>query len=296
MINCALIGYGRWGKILYKNIYENKNLKLKVIFYNKSIDKKNIKSDVVLSKRYNNYNYQSIQLVFIAANAELNYKLCKFYLRKKINVFVEKPISISEKNLKELISIAKQNKCILHVDYIHLFNKNFINFSKIVKREIKKNLQANIKIKMGSNFFKKKKIDSFWDWGAHVFSILSKLLNIKKIKVISFKKNFTNSYKVNYKIILSYEETKVYLIFGNNFRSKKIKVTYKDKNNYYEYGDSYYLKSKKNKLNSLKSFNDSPLQKSINQVSKNIINNKIYQCTTSKKISYIMENIYDNFK
>ena len=69
MINCALVGYGRWGKVLCKNIILNKDLNLKIIFYNKSIDRKNINKDIILSNNYKNYNYRSIKLVFIAANS-----------------------------------------------------------------------------------------------------------------------------------------------------------------------------------------------------------------------------------
>lgn len=287
MINCALVGYGRWGKVLYKNIILNKNLNLKIIFYNKSIDNKNINKDIILSNNYKNYNYHSIKLVFIAANSALNYEICKFYLKKKINVFIEKPLSITKYEVYSLLETAKKNKCILHVDYIHLYNKNFINFKKLVKFKLSKNSKSEIKISMGNNLCRKKQLDSYWDWGVHVFSILSTLFNINELKLIKIKKEFKNKRQGNYYMKLIYNQTTLYLSFGNSFNKKRIEAIYKDKKNTFKYNDQYFINNKI-KSNSITSFNTSPLQISINHIIKNIFANKIYQCRTSKKITYIM--------
>lgn len=290
MINCALIGYGRWGKVIYRNIITNKNLNLKVIFYNKSIDTKNINSNIKTSNNYIHFNYSSIKLIFIAANSEINYELCKFFLLKKINVFIEKPITSSKKKIDELVILAKKNKCILHIDYIHLFNKNFLSFKKKVTHEMSVNSKFRLKIIMGSNLSRVNQIDSYWDWGTHVFSILSKLISLDHLKLILIKKKSKNISKVNYDIKLHLNNNLLELKFGNNFKEKKILVSYKDKFNHIRYYDKYFMIRNK-KYNLILHSDETPLQESFNKVIQNIFNKKVYQCRTSKQLTSMMEKI-----
>lgn len=294
MINCALIGYGSWGKIIYRNIIANKNLNLKVIFYNKSIDAKNINSNIKISNNYIQFNYSKIRLIFIAVNSEKNYDLCKFFLLKKINVFIEKPITTNKKKIDELILLAKKNNCILHVDYIHLFNKNFLIFRKKVLNVMSINSKFNLKIIMGSNLSRVNQIDSYWDWGVHVFSILSNLISIDYQKLILLKKKSKNSSKVNYVLKFNINNNLLELNFGNNFKEKKILVSYKDKFNHMRYYDKYYM-IKNKKYNSILHFDDTPLQQSFDMVVQNIFKNRVYQCRTSKKITFTMEKIINKY-
>ena len=291
MINCALIGYGRWGKIIYSNIIKNQNLNLQVIFYNKKIDTKNIPKQIKISNNYKNFNYNSIKLIFIVANSQINYDLCKFFLLKKINIFIEKPITTNKKKIEELFYIAKKNNCILHVDYIHLFNRNFINFKKNVKQKILKKFKFKLRVVMGGNLIRLNQVDSYWDWGVHAFSILSQIINIDHISLTHFKRTSSNSLKINYLLKFDYGNSEIELNFGNNFYRKKIYVSYKDKVNNIKYYDDCYSINNKN-YNSILQYKETPLQESFNKIITNIFDNRVYQCRTSKKITLYMEKLF----
>ena len=83
MINCALVGFGRWGKIVYKSILKNKFLKLKYVCYNTKIEKNLIHKNIKITNNIDSIDFSKINLVFIAANPILNYKLCKFFFVKR---------------------------------------------------------------------------------------------------------------------------------------------------------------------------------------------------------------------
>ena len=83
---------------------------------------------------------------------------------------------------------------------------------------------------------------------------------------------------------LIYNQTTLYLSFGNSF-NKKNRAIYKDKKNTFKYNDQYFINNKI-KSNSITSFNNSPLQISINHIIKNIFANKIYNVEHQKNNLY----------
>ncbi len=67
--------------------------------------------------------FEKLDLVFILTPSGNHYYSAKKLLKNKINVLVEKPISMTPHQGKEIISIAKKNKCILHVAFQNRYNK-----------------------------------------------------------------------------------------------------------------------------------------------------------------------------
>ena len=78
MINCALVGFGRWGKIIYKSIQKNNFLNLKYVCYNKTINNQIIDNNIIITNDINEIEFSKIALVFISADPNLNYTLSKF--------------------------------------------------------------------------------------------------------------------------------------------------------------------------------------------------------------------------
>ena len=139
MINCALVGFGRWGRVIYKSIQKNNFLNLKYICYNKTIKKNLIDKNIVIT----------------------NYKQCKFFLLKGKNIFIEKPIVTDIPQIKEILILSKKLKLILHVNYIHIYNKNFIKFCEYFKKNYNINNKQQIFFKFGSDGPIRKNI-KFW--------------------------------------------------------------------------------------------------------------------------------------
>ncbi len=268
MINCALVGFGRWGKIVYKSILKNKFLKLKYVCYNTKIEKNLIHKNIKITNNIDSIDFSKINLVFIAANPILNYKLCKFFLLKGKNIFIEKPIVTKVSELNEILEISKKLKLILHVDYIHLYNKNFIKFSELLKKNYNNCINQKLLFKFGSNGPIRKDLNSLWDWGPHVFSCLFYLLeSLNKFKIEKMSIN-DNDYKgkLNFLIMGKYNSNlTIELLFGNMFKKKETSIIFTNKNNIYSYEDeliSYNNKDLKN--NNL--INIKPLDLSINNL------------------------------
>ena len=106
MVNICLIGYGKWGKILYK--------KLKYI------------TNVSLVLRKKNYSIKKIKdadWVVIATPDSTHYKIIKDCIKIKKNIFCEKPLVKKFEQAKKLYSLAKANKVKLIVSDLSGYKK-----------------------------------------------------------------------------------------------------------------------------------------------------------------------------
>ena len=92
-INVGLVGKGKWGKKLKKQLDELTNLKF---FYGK---KNTLISDIKKEK---------IKWVFVATPNITHYKIVKQCIQNGVNVFCEKPLCLTTIQAKELIKIAKK--------------------------------------------------------------------------------------------------------------------------------------------------------------------------------------------
>ena len=90
-INIGVIGRGKWGKRVI-NVLKNQS-KIQFVFGRKS--------------NYRKFN-KNIKWVFVLSSNKSHYKICKFYLENKINVFCEKPLTLNYKQSKLVLKIMRQ--------------------------------------------------------------------------------------------------------------------------------------------------------------------------------------------
>lgn len=102
MIKVGIIGTGYFGQKLYQKL---KNFTEVVFFTGRELD----------------INH-SLDWVVIASSTDSHYELCKLFLNRKVNIFVEKPMTLSYEQSKELITLSKQNKVRLYVDDVFLWH------------------------------------------------------------------------------------------------------------------------------------------------------------------------------
>ena len=122
-----IIGRGKWGRKVIKILKKNSNII--GIFDSKTFSYK--------------FNFNNADWAFVLTPFNKHYKIVEFLLKKKINVFCEKPLDIDLKKFKYLINTAKKNKTKIYIDDIELYKKKnlFIkkkNFVKRYKFDIKK--------------------------------------------------------------------------------------------------------------------------------------------------------------
>ena len=192
----GIIGRGRWGKKVIRTLIKYSSVKY------------------IIGK---NTNYKkctsNIDWIFILTPNNTHYKICKFFLDKKVNVFCEKPLTTNLKQANKLYDLAGKNNVMLYVDDVEMFKNKKIIFSS-------------------NNFIQRKKKDKgrnsslierlFYHDAYLIYDKLRKRkIRIKKqdCKDLKFQLNFDNKtinffYSVNSKI-------RIHKINNTNFLSFK---------------------------------------------------------------------------
>ena len=178
-IKVCLIGYGYWGSKLARNFQNSNFFNLTSII---DISKKNLekaKRDFPLAKIGNDYKEfikkQNISLVVISTPTKTHFQIAKYTLEKKINILVEKPLSLSIREVKVLENLSKKNKVLLFVDYPFLFSGSIKYIKKLIDNKKFGNLIEIESFREQAPV--RKDCNVVWDLTVHDISILNFLLN-----------------------------------------------------------------------------------------------------------------------
>ena len=204
----SIIGYGYWGPKLARNFQNSNFFNLTSII---DISKQNLikaKRDFPLAKIGNDYkqslNKLNISLVVISTPTKTHYQIARYALQKKINVLVEKPLSLSIKEVKILESLAKKNKVLLFVDYPFLFSGSIKYIKKLIDDKKFGNLIEIESFREQAPI--RKDCNVVWDLTVHDVSILDFLLKkmpyryeSRKFKTVSKNQADTAYLNLSYK-------------------------------------------------------------------------------------------------
>ncbi len=201
MINVCLIGLGSWGKKVLKSLKKIKQIKKIQVIKNR--------------KDKNKVNLNNLNWIFVTTSTNNHYSIVKKYLKKKINIFCEKPLTNSLIKDKELFKLANKNKCKLYVSDV----ENFKN----IKLKLKNKNQI-----FRSKFSKNKK-NILERLAYHDFTYLYKYLKNKKISYMKIIKNkpgelniFTTINKKHFHLCYNLNsKSKIYTFNGINLIKKK---------------------------------------------------------------------------
>jgi len=197
-MNFLLIGKGKWGSILLENLRKYGDIK-KIIRSNDN---------------FKNAKLKEIDWVFIASPNKYHYAQVKYFLKKKINVFCEKPLTLSYRQSLKLIEISKNLRVKLYIDDIEIYKK--------IKLKIKK-----------KNYILRSKFSNYsfnnclYALAYHDFYLLSKYIDVVKAKIeIISKKKLSYKFKITSKkksFIFEYILNKkpTHIINGKNFNLKR---------------------------------------------------------------------------
>ena len=190
MLKVALIGYGYWGTKLARNFQNLEFFNLVTIADKEPKNLLLAKKNYPLTKVFKNYKKaiknNTIDLVIISSPTITHYKISKFALENSKHVLVEKPLSLSLKEVKKLNKIANNKKKLIFVDYPFLFSGT-INF---IKKIINKGTYGRI---LEIESFReqapiRKDVNVIWDLCTHDISILTYLLKANPRSIHTIKK------------------------------------------------------------------------------------------------------------
>ncbi len=133
MIKIAIIGIGHVGYHHLRILSSDPRIKLIAI---SDIDEnKSIYASNFNTKFYKNFQDlpDNLDAIIISTPTSSHYQIAKFFLNKKIHLFIEKPITNDILHAKELIELADKHNSIIQVGLIEKFNPAFISYKKFNK-------------------------------------------------------------------------------------------------------------------------------------------------------------------
>jgi len=186
IVNTAMIGVGNWGKNLVRNFAElsDSNLMICCDLDEKKLNKiKKTLPKVSITKNIDDILHNpEIDAVIIATSASTHFKVAKKCLLSGKHVFVEKPLCLYEKDVKELNKIAKEKHKKIMVGHLLEYHpavnylKDFIKSGKLGNVYYIYSQRVNLgKIRYDEN--------ALWSLAPHDISVILYLLNEEPISV-----------------------------------------------------------------------------------------------------------------
>ena len=131
----AVIGSGYWGKNLVRNYYQLGVLKL-ICDKNESIlsqFKKEYADVETCTNLDDAFSHKDITAVVVATPAETHHEVAHKALSAGKHVFVEKPLSLTEKEGQDLVRLAEERKLILMVGHILQYHPAVIKLKELIR-------------------------------------------------------------------------------------------------------------------------------------------------------------------
>lgn len=164
----AIIGFGYWGKIIYKNL-KNIDSITEIKICDPLLSEQNVEGvNVKIDSKYYDYD---VDCVFIVTPASSHREIVEYFLNNNTHVFCEKPLCLNLDDVKYLYNLSQKRNKILFVDWIFTFN-NHIN---LVKEYYTDGKFGNIKsIEMNRLNFGpvRSDVNACWDLASHDVSII----------------------------------------------------------------------------------------------------------------------------
>ena len=134
-IKVAVIGVGHLGQFHARIYSQLKNTELVAVC---DTDIKRAKFIAGLNNTKAVFNYKkllnNVQAVSIVVPTKLHYKIAKNFIKHKVHILIEKPITENLRQADELLKEAKKNKVIIQVGHVERFNAAVKALKKIIKK------------------------------------------------------------------------------------------------------------------------------------------------------------------
>lgn len=193
MVKLGIIGCGYWGPNLVRNFNNAQDAEMAYCADKDENRLSHIKS--LYSKISTTKNYveilsdKDVDAVVIATPIETHYKIAKEALNAGKHVLVEKPITTSSKDAKELIEIAEKKKRVLMVDHTFEYSSPVRKIREIMEKGELGQIFTIDMIRVNLGLFQEK-VNVISDLAPHDISMLLYYLNEMPIAVRAFGKSY----------------------------------------------------------------------------------------------------------
>ncbi len=161
--NIGVVGNGKWAKIMVPKIAKFANIKFIA----------NTKTG------YKKFKLNKISWIFVLTNNKTHFKIVKYFLNKRKNVFCEKPLTKNFLSSVKLFQLSKKNKIGLYVNDVEIFKKKDFSIKRnnLIVREKKSQISEDSLLHR---------------FAYHDFYLLKKHINLNDIKVKKYSENKKN--------------------------------------------------------------------------------------------------------
>lgn len=186
MINIGLIGYGYWGPNLARNFSKNHDMKLKAIC-DFSPDRLKSAGELYPDTRLLNsteemFNNNGIDAIAIATPVSTHFDLAKRALMAGKHVWLEKPMTETSAQSKELIDLAEKNKKTLIVDHTFIYTGAVRKIKELIDKGELGDMIYYDSTRVNLGLFQKD-VDVIWDLAPHDISMMDYFMPFKKLTV-----------------------------------------------------------------------------------------------------------------
>ena len=128
MIKIGVVGCGHLGEFHIKLLIRSKKFDLKGFIDTDDVKSQEIEKKYNLTRFYDLDNFSNeIEAVIIATPTTFHFKLAKFFIQQNKHVFVEKPITSTTKEAKELVLLINKFGLVGQVGHVERFNSAYLN-------------------------------------------------------------------------------------------------------------------------------------------------------------------------
>lgn len=185
-MKAGLIGCGYWGKKLIRNFYNSSDFSLVMVADNDKAQLKDINDQypaIVTTVNSNDIlNDDSIEVVIISTPVKFHFELAKEALLNGKHVLVEKPMTSSFEEAKELVYLAEKHNKNLTVDYTFLYSGAVRKVKEMLTNDRMDSVKSIHSSRLGKGIIRDD-VTVFWDLTSHDLSIVNYLLDESPVSV-----------------------------------------------------------------------------------------------------------------
>lgn len=192
----AIIGYGYWGPNLVRNFSSVDACTVAMVADLRTERFKSLNKTYPAIKTTASVNdvidNTEIDAIAIATPVFLHFKLAKEALLKGKHVLIEKPMTATSNEAKELIEIAQKNKKVLMVDHTFLYTGAVQKMKELIDSKTIGKIKYFDSTRINLGLFQPD-VNVIWDLAPHDISILSHLVKDKPYSVNATGISHTNN-------------------------------------------------------------------------------------------------------
>ncbi len=179
MINVGVIGYGYWGPNLVRNLAEISGFSVKAVSdlsHNRLTLVKSRYPAINITTDYHDLlNDTQIEAVAIATPVSTHFDLAMQALEAGKHVLVEKPITATSEQAKQLIEEAERRKLVLMVDHTFVYTGAVRKIREMIERNELGDIYYYDSVRVNLGLFQHD-VDVIWDLAVHDLAIMDYVL------------------------------------------------------------------------------------------------------------------------